>query len=98
MLRQSAARRSSRVSAATSSAVITAATSSTQPSSRAKRMPLLAAEVVVDRAGGALGRLGDGVDGAGLDPAGGEQVSGRVEEALARLGSPLPLGGHHAET
>ena len=86
------------MSAATSSAVITAATSSTQPSSSAKRMPLLATEVVVDRARRALGGLGDGVDRAGLDAPGGEQVSGRVEEALARLCSPLPLRGHHAET
>ena len=60
--------------------------------------PLLAAEVVVDRARRALGGFGDGVDRAGLDPPGGEQVSGGVEEALARLRSPLPLRGHRAET
>ena len=52
-----------------------------------------------DRTSGAIyDHFGDGVDGAGLDAASGEQVSGRVEEALARLGSPFPLRGHHAET
>ena len=60
--------------------------------------PLLAAEVVVDRARGALGGSAMASTELRLDAPGGEQVSGRVEEALARLRSPLPLRGHRAET
>ena len=55
---------------------------------------LLAAEVVVDRAGGAVGGLGDGVDRRAVDAPLGEQLGGGVEQRAAGLRPPFPLGGH----
>ncbi len=62
---------------------------------QAEEQARLAPEVVVHRARGALGPLGDRVDRRRLDAARGEELRGRGEQPLPRLRSALPLGGHH---
>ena len=59
---------------------------------------VLAAEVVVDRAGGPIGPLGDGVDRGAVDAALGEQLCCGEQQPAAGVGPPLPLSGHATES